>query len=447
MSDQYTFVPRVGEIVLWCRSIAGELRLEPGTGQLKVWNGKEYIGHPTWLGGVVTEAPVIEEPVRLDDITRETKKKYGVNRSGFRVECYPDPGKEDKAYSKQYTYVPMHHIRPMAFFLDVLKGIPKIEWHLTLFNVMKTMTSVSCIDRFKLIGEWPNFHLYHRGLFFGAESYWENDPIRLNPLEGRNVVTEVMVPTRFAVRTYGVKPDADGTITGHTADRVELCVQGQIYTTNVECSVKGEPAHLPKGSILYPYGPWYHFGGSNDKHETQYQNILGRLFEYEAMKRWYPGIKPSVALNAGFGSVTVLRRHRVKEVVQEGGHPSGHFWGEHRAEALDLATFNGKDVGIHDVNRDPKRWRQILSIVNEETSIHEGPELEHVAPKAGLGGTTPPQTLEGTKDTLFVGPDSDSDKEVEETIEGVGKGKGLEETKEMGVAVPGEPSSKRARML
>ena len=135
MSDQYTFVPRVGEIVLWCRSIAGELRLEPGTGQLKVWNGKEYIGHPTWLGGVVTEAPVIEEPVRLDDITRETKKKYGVNRSGFRVECYPDPGKEDKAYSKQYTYVPMHHIRPMAFFLDVLKGIPKIEWHIaTLVN-------------------------------------------------------------------------------------------------------------------------------------------------------------------------------------------------------------------------------------------------------------------------------------------------------------------------
>lgn len=155
LSSQPSFVPRVGEIVLWYWNIDGELKKEPATGQLKVWDGasRAFKGHPTWLGGVVTQIPIISQPVQVGEITHKTKKRYNVNQSGFRIECYPDPDEDDKAFSKQYTYVHMNHIRPMALFLDVMNGISDTKWHPTIFNALKAMTCVSCIDRYKLKGE------------------------------------------------------------------------------------------------------------------------------------------------------------------------------------------------------------------------------------------------------------------------------------------------------
>ena len=430
---------------MWYWSIDGELRIDPETAQLKIWNWdvKAFTGHPTWLCGVVTQAPIAEEPVRVDDITRETPKKHGVNNSGFRIECYPDPNEEDKAFSKQYTYVPMHHIRPMAFFLDVTKGIPDTEWHPTLFNAMKAMSCVSCIDRYKLKGTWPDFHMYHRGVFFGAESYWIGDVIRLIPRkeEGQKRITEVIVPTSIVVRTYGMKPETDGTITGTNADSIELVLQGHVYTTDPKYS-QGQLADLPTTLILHPYGPWYHREGPYHSHEVQYQHTVGRLFEYQAMKRWYPNITPNAALNAGFGSVAFTRRAAIKQRTQQGGNKPGYFWGEHRADALDLATFNGIDVGIYDMDRDPQKWRQVLAVLDGERKIPEGPAPRNVAPVANMRGSAPSavQPLGKGKEKVVIELDSDSDDEVDETIDGLISGEGFVEEE------AGERSSKRARM-
>lgn len=363
---QRAFVPRVGEVVLWCREIVGELRMETGTGELKVWKDNAFTGHPVWLGGIVTQVPIPEESVWFDDITYDTPKKHNTNSSGFRIECYPNPDQENKAISNQAKYVPMHHIRPMAFFLDVMKGIPNTDWHPTIFNVMKAMSCVSCIDRYKLKGDWPNFHMYHHGIFFGAESYWKDDIVRLVPDTNKgakpDVITEVMVIKKVVVRTYDVKLDADGRITGNHAERIELVVQGQIYTTNANAS-KGNVVNVPSDSILHPFGPWYYLEGSNEKNEMQYQHTMGRLYELEAMKRWFPNIAPQAALSAGLGSVTFLRNYVAKAQRQSG---NTSFWGEHRADALKLATFNGIDVGKNDLSRDAKTWQKALSVLAAE---------------------------------------------------------------------------------
>jgi len=451
---QSSFVPRVGEIVLWYWSIDGELRREPATGQLKVWDGKAFQGHPVWRGGIVTQAPIADEPVRLDDITHKTPKKHNVNSSGFRVECYPDPDDEDKAFSKQYTYVPMNHIRPMSFFLDITNGIPDVEWHPTISNVMKAMSCVSCIDRHKLKGTWPDFHMYYRGMYFGAECHWIDEPIRLVPRQedGRERITEVMIPKTIVVRTYNVMRDTSDIITGTNADRIELVLQGHIYTTELECS-QGQRAFIPISSILHSYGPWYHLEGSKNNHEIQYQHTAGRLYEYEAMRRWYPGIQPDAALDAGFGGISFTRNYAVHRRIQQGDHKAGYFWGDHRAEALDLATFNGIDVGVHDMDRDPQKWRQVLALLDREKTIPAGlarvPKV--VIPVARVAGFAPStiQPVGAGKQKEVIELDSSSESEpdadVDQTIEGLisGEGFGEEVTVDDG---EGGRSSKRARM-
>lgn len=138
-------------------------KADSSNAQLKVWDGKAFTGHPTWLGGVVALAPIEAEPVRINDVTHETEKNTGVTNSGFRIECYPDPESDDKNFSKQYSHVPLQQIRPMALFLDTLKGIPEEEWHPTLYNVLKAMSCVSTMDRYKFKGVWPDFYISYRG--------------------------------------------------------------------------------------------------------------------------------------------------------------------------------------------------------------------------------------------------------------------------------------------
>lgn len=279
--------------------------------------------------------------------------------------------------------------------------------------------------------------MYHRGMYFGAECHWIDEPIRLVPRqeEGRERITEVMIPKKIIVRTYNVKRDTSDTITGTHADRIELVLQGHIYTTELECS-QGQRAYIPISSILHPYGPWYHLEGSNQNHEIQYQHTAGRLYEYEAMRRWYPGIKPHAALNAGFESISFTRHHAINKRIRQGVHKSGCFWGDHRAEALDLATFNGIDVGIHDMDRDPQKWRQVLALLAEEKkTIPAGlvrvPKVVIPVVRTGSFAPSSIQPVGAGKQKEVIELDSSSedepDADVGETIEGLISGEGFGE--------------------
>lgn len=367
VSTQSAFIPRVGELILWHRNLSGEVRVDPTTKELKIWDGTKLTGHPTWLAGVVTQVPVDEEPVSYDDIAAQTEKKHGVNMSGFRIECYPDPNGKDKSFSHQYTYVPMHHIRPMAFIQDVTRGTPADTGHPTILHAMKATTSISCVDRYRLSGKWPDYDVHHRALYLGAENLWIGDSIRVLPQQaGKNRVTEVMIPKTFIVRTLGLKSSLDGTVTGTNASHIEIVLRGKVYTTDPTSSSKSIPASFPAASPMGPYGPWYHRSGPNSLHEIQCHHILGRLFEYPALKRWYRDIPPADALNIGLDGVLSARRHAIANRTTKGVDESGYFWGEHRADALGLATFNGIDVGIHDQSREPRKWRQVLAILDQE---------------------------------------------------------------------------------
>jgi hypothetical protein len=109
-SLQHSFIPRVGELVLWCPLFPDELDLvfnsETGFYQFYSFDQMRFLGFPNWHGGVIAAAPssiAVDGPLDFPDILSNPQKKSAYNTSGFRVETFPDPNNDaDKSLSKQY---------------------------------------------------------------------------------------------------------------------------------------------------------------------------------------------------------------------------------------------------------------------------------------------------------------------------------------------------------
>ena len=317
-----------------------------------------------WLGGIITQVPIPTEPVHLSDMTQETPKTHNINSSGFRIECYPNPNIKDKNFSKQYSFVPMHHIRPVMLFDDVLRGIPGENWHPTIQHVMTAMGSVSCVARYKIRGNWPNFSMFCDGLYLGSEAVWAGEPLRLMPRGSEKAVIDVMIPEFFVVRVHNVEPEPDGSITGNRAKKIHLLAVGPVFTIDK----KSSEGHVVDDTKLHDtmrgYEPWYHKNDVGDKYETSFTCILGRLYQYEAMQQWIPALTSSEALNKGMASTRMCRAYATSHRIDQSGAHLGWYWGEDRAASLGLATFNGIEVGEYDREREPKKWREILAVLD-----------------------------------------------------------------------------------
>ncbi|KAL8788217.1 MAG: hypothetical protein Q9195_007432 [Heterodermia aff. obscurata] len=421
-ASQSSFVPRIGELVLFHRGIAKDVR-------------------PVWLGGIITQVPIHSEPVHLNDMTQETPKEHSINSSGFRIECYPNPNTRDKSFSKQYSYVPMHHIRPMMLLHDVLKGVRIEDWHPTVQHVMTAMGSVSCVARYKIKGDWPNFSMFCDGLYLGSEAIWAGEPLRLMPRGTEKAVIDVMVPDFFVVRVHNVEPEPDGSITGNRAKKIHLLAVGHVYTID-QASSEGP---LTEATNLHPtmrgYGPWYHKSRlADEKYETSFTCLLGRLYTYEATQKWYPALPPREALNLGMASVRTSRAYATSYRTDYSGTHLGWYWGEDRAASLDLATFNGIEVGEYDREREPNKWREILAVLDgfKDRLVVEGPppppSTSNADNKAGISHrksslVAPPMAQvdgEGgrggpVREVIDLDDDDDDDDD-DDAIDGFGRG-------------------------
>ena len=364
-------------------------------------------------------------------MTQETPKKHNINSSGFRIECYPNPNIKDKSFSKQYSYVPMHHIRPMMLFDDVLKSTPVGHWHPTIQHVMTAMGSVSCVARYKIIGDWPNFSMFCKGLYLGSEAIWAGEPLRLMPRGSEEAVTDVMIPEVFAVRVHDVEPEPDGSITGNRARKIHLLAVGPVFTIDKESSEGHVVEDVELHYTMRGYEPWYHKNGAGDKYETSFTCLLGRLYQYEAMQRWFPFLPPSEALNKGMESIRTCRSYATSHRTDHSGANLGWFWGEDRAASLDLATFNGIEVGEYDREREPKKWREILAVLDGlKDRLVEAP-------------ITPQVDADDNPAREFVDLDDSDDSGSDDTIDGLVRG---ESFAKQAVSKPHEHAAKRPRM-
>ncbi len=98
--------------------------------------------------------------------------------------------------------------------------------------------------------------------------------------------------------------------------------------------------------------------------------------------------------------------------------------------------FNGIDVGIHDMDRDPQKWRQVLALLAEEKkTIPAGlvrvPKVVIPVVRTGSFAPSSIQPVGAGKQKEVIELDSSSedepDADVGETIEGLISGEGFGE--------------------
>ncbi|KAL4961652.1 putative peroxisomal ABC transporter (PXA1) [Aspergillus stella-maris] len=390
---QPSYLPRLGELVLWTPDFEGELLWNETAQCLQIYTADgKWLEKPQWRAGVIGQLPT-EETV-LQDLVEPTGKKWGLNYSGFRVETLPDPNGSDKSYSLHYGYVPLKCIKPFNAFEHFLQGTPREQLHPSIEHAMTVMSSFSLVDKYRFRGVWPNASIYSRGIFIGAEFLTIGDAIRLKP-KGYNPESNTQPPSTVDVMVINeirlhLTDCDDDTKSKHLAEEIQVRISGRVFTTSDERAQSQsqtqtqttdgmaieQPQPQPQPQPLLPhsvldvfntggmtgYGPWYTLHHTSTV-SISLDMVLGRCWEPDALHLLLNSTSLSHDLN-GILSARCYSRS-VDERIPEGKR---WFWGDFRTQTLGIDSLNGRDVGHYSEARDVKMWRANLRILDGTAS-------------------------------------------------------------------------------
>ena len=415
---QSSFIPRVGELVLYCRKLEGKIVLDLGAKESRMHDttSGQDIGHPPWLAGIITQVPA--EEVSIKDLLKETTERHAID---FRVECFPDPNGSAQGLSKQYSYVPMHHIRPMCFWKEALEGIPDEKWHPSILNALSVTATMSTVERYGATGTWPNCNIHCKGIFIGFEALFIGDAVRFTTID--TTVWGVLVIKDIQFQFEGLAVAEDGEIHPSSADARYIELRGESYTLDPQRSYKGMelnldefPGSLPSG--MRGYNKWYHMSEPGTHHIVTYDWVVGRLFEADAMRSWFT---PSIGdLNTGVSGVRIARDYSArkdKRINTQRGEE--WFWGSYRTDSLDVEeseTFNGFEVREYHTGN----VRVINGVVmrgSRKTVAGKGPRRTVGMKGPWKGGPEPDKTsMQDDEPGEGAGEETGSDELPEETV-------------------------------
>ena len=414
LSLQHSFVPRLGELVLWCPYWPEELDLvlNPETGQYQFYSAdqEQFLRFPDWHGGVIAATPAnfaTDGAVDFPDILSNPQKKNAYTASGFRIETFPDPNNDvEKSLSKQYRYVPLRQIRPMSHWQTLLRGIPERRLHPSFKYALTCMTTINLIERFKITADWPEASIHCKGIYLGAELLAVGDAVRILPkpspppqqhnstgspappkkaectdiliissirLNLHNITDDHLLPTS---RTLSKSSSITFVGTAYTLDpkrAYEYCASLVTDEATGRTTMIEHHNPLPHEDIksVLPivsakaYGPWYRLHPAPPKqYEISFDRVLGRLHEPDALKLWLgmaqsnlPPGTPTSKPTLGHDMPAILAGRRYATATDERipQAPTGSirfFWADTRVQALSLETLNGYEVGAYDECRD-----------------------------------------------------------------------------------------------
>ncbi|CRG90341.1 Cryptic loci regulator 2 [Talaromyces islandicus] len=375
---QGSYVPRVGEVVLWMPQLDGELRYDDSTGVYRVFSVKanRFMNIPKWRAGTIGQAPD-KDPVVLADLIQPTSKEWAVNYSGFRVETFPDPNSDEKSSSLQYAYIHIHLIRPFYSWPIWLMNVPEKDWHSSIKYAMTVMSSFSLVDKYHFSGEWPDASVDCRGMFLGPEMIIAGDAVRLKPA-GASLdtdlpsVTDVMVIDRIQFKLISCIDDAQSPL---LAEKHQVRVRGKVYTLSPvrayhELGEYGPPPlsrheviNAFQQTSMTEYGPWYRAHKIGTLVEVSQDMIIGRCYEPSAMELVFG----KTALNFDLAGMLASRdwARRADNRLHDDQH---WFWADYRTQALGIDTLNGEDVGRYSDARNCKMWKAVLNILDGTAS-------------------------------------------------------------------------------
>ncbi|KAL6252709.1 hypothetical protein RBB50_000428 [Rhinocladiella similis] len=435
ISQQHSFAPRIGELVLWTpHFLDGHyLMLDSESGEFKFYSfdQKQFHGFPRWRAGLVTQVPLtIATDGRVDfpDIQTLPDKSTSLNTSGFRVETFPDPNDEiDKTASKQYRYVPLRNIRPLSQWQMLLHGIPRSEQHPSIMSALTCMTSISLYEKWWFKGEWPNASILCKGIYIGAEFIMTGDTVRITPdakAAGKvKKCTDVMIVDSIRLNLLNVRPEDVLPDTPLLSAASSITLVGRAYTLDIRRHYTMQhqdpnavqtvlPVPVPKEEVKTAfrpvgtgdYGTWYYLHDPTKRYQISYDRVLGRLYEAAAVKLWtgqsqfkHRGreqLDTRPSLDFDLKAIEEGRKYASEndERIEEPTPGQlGWFWADTRVEALDIQTINGIEVGKYHDARTPQtlqQWRMYMKLINGHTDT---PELfkftSDFASLSGLSGT------------------------------------------------------------
>ncbi|PGH32392.1 hypothetical protein GX50_04817 [[Emmonsia] crescens] len=408
---QHSFIPRLGELVLWCYSFQGtELKFNWATESFEMYCRKrrKFLGTPEWRAGTVAQAA--EEPPILEDIITETDKKFAVNKSGFRIETFPDPNSTNKNLSRQYKYVPLSCIRPLNYWQIFLQGIHPDEYHPSIKNALTIMSSFSVVDKYHFKGVWPDATVYCKGIFIGSEFLIKGDGIRLMPrsqsvsADPHDRVTDVLVLESIQVKLRNCDADLASPL---------LCKSTTVRLVGKAYTLAPKNAYREPDSIAGPrpltdaevidsfecvgmrgYGKWYRMQPENHRIQISLDHVVGRCYESELMSLMFDD------LSLGLDLEGVIAGREYGRLTDQRLTPGNEwFCGDSRVETLALESLNLEEVGIYDDTRDSKMFRANLHIIDgtaTSADIRDAKIPRAMGrPRAGLiGGRTASSTFE-----------------------------------------------------
>lgn len=409
VDQQHSFVPRIGELVLWCTTFPENLFLQrdPSSGQYQFYdfNAKRFIGSfPNWRGGIITAVPSRASKngaIDFPDLLSLPEKKTALNTSGFRVETMPDPNNPDKSLSKQYRYVPLRNIRPLSHWQQLLNGIPQKQLHASILYALSCLTSISLIDKWRWNGDWKDgAYISVKGIHLGSELITVGDAVRLSPEPPSTECTDVMVVETIRLYLEGLNEDHLDLGSPRLCARSKVTLLGKAYTIRRDRAYV-DP-HDPYQKMAAPispeavkgifrpvgtasYGSWYLLHPIKSRLEVSYDQVLGRLYEAEAICLWsgqrqqkHTKSETSLAKpDLGFDMTGIIagRQYATKTEERIQGpspiHTNEIRWvlSDFRAQALDIAIFNGLEVGPWFEARTPATlaaWRAHIKISKGE---------------------------------------------------------------------------------
>ncbi|KAI4289661.1 MAG: hypothetical protein L6R35_001066 [Caloplaca aegaea] len=401
--DQLSFLPRYGEMVFYLRPLPPhlQLRYDPSTQIFRIWdnNSSTYASSsfpPKWLAGIVTQVPSIL-PTELNSADQDGNN---LTATGYRIHALPCPSSTQKYLSKQHTYTPLSLIRPFFLHPNTLHCVSPSTYHPSVANALTLSATVSLIDKHTFTGAWPDAAIHSRGIFISGEAYWIGDTAVLlpeqDPSSSAQEIAEIIHITDIVTSFHNLQPsnntnnnDNNKTgkddVTGNNCTHITISLHGHVYTSNpTHNSLSRLPVPLEAyTSPMHGYGTWFYIDQAKDIWAAPFSRIMSRLYEKEAMDAWMPSSSPSskesdridistlgqtsqaiISTRSSHAARTDARILLLLLSRRNNKQKNKWFWGDHRAEALDLATVAGMDVGAYDEERRPGVWRDVLRVLD-----------------------------------------------------------------------------------
>ena len=378
LKSQQQWIPRNGDIVLYVRDLPEGVVFarSDDTNELYLYDEQreEFLGHPKWEAGLVTE---VAPEATIADLV-DPASDSNVSNSGLRVEPIPNPNDSDKALSKRHKYVPLHQTRPLFLWKELLHSAQD-EWHPSIKNALALSSTLSLTGKYRFRGTWPNAVIYCHGIFVGSEMLAVGDTVRLlpNSKSTTSECSDIMSIKSIRLKWSSLDKASSNDYDEGRPYKSEIWIYGSAYTSDLSRTDKawlsGQNAQTPR--VADDYGLFQPLHPPDKELAVPYLRVLGRLYENDALD-YFLGFDSSElpGLDLGHKAMVEARafaRKNDKRIAQ--GPNATWYWGDNRADALNLHTINGLDVAKYNPERDVKALRKQYRIIDSAENKDANP--------------------------------------------------------------------------